>query len=102
MSVDDLISRVAASGLPLQGKLDELRTGFEADILPPDVVAVMHRVKDDLIASGQAARALKAGDQAPGFSLSDAEGKRVYSDEFLRKGALVLTFYWGSWCPYCA
>jgi hypothetical protein len=35
----------------------------------------MHRATDDLIASGAAERALKAGDRAPEFTLKDANGR---------------------------
>ena len=100
--VDELISRVAASGLSLQGRLEALRTGFETEILRPEAVAIMRRVTHDLIASGQASRALKAGDQMPRFALPNLDGKLVTSEELLARGALVLTFYWGLWCPYCA
>lgn len=51
--------------MSLQDKLDALKTKFETEMAPPDVVAVMHRVTDELIASGQAGRALHAGDRAP-------------------------------------
>ncbi|RTM15365.1 MAG: AhpC/TSA family protein [Bradyrhizobiaceae bacterium] len=87
--------------MPLQDKLDALKTKFETQMAPPEVVAVMHRVTDDLIASGQAARALKAGDRAPAFTLPDPEGKLVSSQDLLAKGPLVLTFYRGVWCPFC-
>jgi len=64
-------------------------------------VAVMHRVTDELIASGQAGRALHAGDRAPVFALPDPDGKLVSSQDLLARGPLVLTFYRGAWCPYC-
>jgi hypothetical protein len=87
--------------MALQDKLDALKTKFETEMAPPEVVAVMHRVTDELIASGQADRALHAGDRAPAFSLPDPDGKLVSSQELLAKGPLVLTFYRGAWCPFC-
>jgi peroxiredoxin len=87
--------------MSLQDKLDALKIEFETKMAPPAVVAVMHRVTDELIASGQAERALKAGDRAPEFALPDPEGKLVASRELLAKGPLVVTFYRGAWCPYC-
>ena len=101
MSPEETLASIARSGLPLQGKLDALRTEFETKMAPPEVVAVMHRVTDELIASGQAKRALKAGDQAPEFALPDPDGNLVSSKALLAKGPLVLTFYRGVWCPYC-
>jgi peroxiredoxin len=61
----------------------------------------MHRVTNELIASGQAGRALKAGDRAPAFTLPDPDHKLVSSADLLAKGPLVVTFYRGAWCPYC-
>jgi peroxiredoxin len=61
----------------------------------------MHRATDELIASGAAERALKAGDRAPEFTLKDADDRKVSSRELLAKGPLVVTFYRGIWCPYC-
>jgi peroxiredoxin len=87
--------------MPLQDKLDALKAKFETEMAPPEMVAVMHRVTDELIASGQAKRALKAGDRAPTFSLPDAEGRQMSSQDLLTKAPLVVTFYRGAWCPYC-
>jgi peroxiredoxin len=61
----------------------------------------MHRATAELIASGAAERALKAGDRAPEFTLKDADGRDMSSRELLAKGPLVVTFYRGIWCPYC-
>ena len=44
---------------------------------------------------------MKAGERAPSFRLPDTSGKIVRSDDLLRCGPMVLTFYRGSWCPYC-
>ena len=44
---------------------------------------------------------LKVGDQAPDFSLKNAVGKTVSLYELLKESRVVLTFYRGTWCPYC-
>lgn len=89
----------------LQAKLDAFKPDFEAG-KPPynvsrEVVETMHRATRELIASGAAARALKAGDKAPSFVLRDADGNTVSSRALLEKGPLVVSFYRGVWCPYC-
>ena len=61
----------------------------------------MQRATDELIESGQAQRAKKAGDVAPEFTLIDPDGKPVSSRELLARGPLVVSFYRGVWCPYC-
>jgi len=65
------------------------------------VVAGIHRATEDLIASGAAQRALKAGDEAPSFVLPDEDGHTTSSRDLLTRGPLVITFYRGAWCPYC-
>lgn len=87
--------------MSLQATLDAYKADFETNKAPPEVVAVMHRATADLVATGQAERALKAGDRAPAFSLSDPDGVTVSSADLLAQGPLVLTFYRGVWCPYC-
>jgi peroxiredoxin len=89
----------------LPERLAAFRANFEAGGPPwnaPDWIhAPMHRATDELIASGAAKGALKAGDLAPSFVLKDAEGREVSSAKLLSTGPLVLTFYRGFWCPYC-
>ncbi|MGN6093664.1 MAG: peroxiredoxin-like family protein [Luteibacter jiangsuensis] len=91
--------------MSLQDKLDAFKADFEAGKppynVPPSVIETMHRATAELKASGAAQRALKAGDKAPAFILDDADGNPVSSDDLLRKGPLVVTFYRGVWCPYC-
>lgn len=87
--------------MSLQEKLDALKADFEANKAPPEVVAIMRRATADLIATGQATRAVKSGDRAPAFALADADGKTWRSEELLARGPLAVTFYRGVWCPYC-
>src|SRR6476620_4973183 len=91
--------------MSLQEKLDAFKADFKAGKppfnAPPDIHPVMERATAELIASGQAGRAIKAGDRAPQFSLKDQDGNAVSSADLLAKGPLVVTFYRGVWCPYC-
>jgi peroxiredoxin len=91
--------------MSLQDKLDAFRADFKAGKppfnAPPEIHPVMERATAELIASGQASRAIKAGDRAPHISLKDQDGNDVSSAALLVKGPLVVTFYRGVWCPYC-
>jgi peroxiredoxin len=91
--------------MTLPEKLAAFRTNFEAGGPPYNasgwIHELMHRATDELIASGAAERALKAGDRAPEFTLKDVDGNEVSSRDLLAKGPLVVTFYRGVWCPYC-
>jgi peroxiredoxin len=91
--------------MSLQAKLDAFKADFEAGKppynVPYSVVETMHRATAELIESGAARRAKKAGDVAPSFSLKDPEGNVINSADLLKRGPLVLSFYRGVWCPYC-
>jgi peroxiredoxin len=91
--------------MSLQARLDAFKADFRAGKppynAPPEIHPIMERATDELIASGQAGRALKAGDRAPAFTLRDPNGVEVSSAGLLAKGPLVITFYRGVWCPYC-
>ncbi len=49
----------------------------------------------------QGADAIKLGQQAPNFELPNQEGQVTSLTALLEKGPAVVTFYRGSWCPYC-
>lgn len=91
--------------MTLQSKLDAFKADFEAGKppynVPYSVIETMRRATAELIASGAAGRALKAGDKAPAFILTDPDGRPVSSTDLLAKGPLVVSFYRGVWCPYC-
>ncbi len=46
--------------------------------------------------------ALRAGDLAPDFALPDMPHPQLRLSELLRDGPVVLKFYRGRWCPFCA
>ena len=91
--------------MSLQARLDAFKANFESGGPPFNAPAAVHapmrRATTELIASGAALQALKAGDMAPEFQLEDADGNLVSSAALLEDGPLVLTFYRGFWCPYC-
>jgi peroxiredoxin len=91
--------------MTLQEKLDAFKADFEAGKppynMPRSAIATMHRATAELVASGAAGKALRAGNNAPAFTLRDAEGHCVSSLTLLRKGPLVISFHRGVWCPHC-
>jgi peroxiredoxin len=91
--------------MSLQDRLDAFKADFKAGKppynAPPEIHPIMERATAELIESGQARRAIHAGDRAPQFRLNDQDGKEVSSEALLANGPLVVTFYRGVWCPYC-
>ncbi len=91
--------------MALQHRLDAFKADFISGrwLRQPtkEVLDTMSRATAELIATGQAQRAKRAGDVAPEFTLNDPDGKPVSSRELLARGPLVISFYRGVWCPYC-
>ncbi|NME69652.1 peroxiredoxin-like family protein [Flammeovirga aprica] len=86
--------------MELQESLSRLKEKIEGG-MPAEFVEIMHQATRDLEASGIGDGILKAGDKAPTFSLPNHNGEIVSSEELLKEGPLVITFYRGVWCPYC-
>ena len=84
----------------LRSKLEEKKANFELKADDNKKRAY----KEGLEAvenSGIVAAAKQVGDTAPAFTLTNAEGKPVALEDYLKKGPVVLTWYRGGWCPYC-
>lgn len=91
--------------MTLQARLDAFKADFKGGKppynAPPEIHPIMERATAALFASGQAERAIHAGDRAPAFVLRDQNDRTVSSAELLAQGPLIVTFYRGVWCPYC-
>lgn len=48
-----------------------------------------------------AKKSLQVGDKVPMFTLENATGKKIKLEQLLKQGGVVISFYRGSWCPYC-
>ncbi len=59
-----------------------------------EIVATLHR-------QGFMSGLLDVGQRFPNFMLPSAEGRLVALAEELRRGPVVLSFFRGSWCPFC-
>src|SRR3546814_13500657 len=85
--------------MSLQDRLDAFKADFKAGKppynAPPEIHPIMERATAELIATGQAGRAIKAGDPAPSFQLKDQDGNEVSSTDLLAQGPLLVTFYRG-------
>jgi hypothetical protein len=65
--------------------------------IPPETRSLMAADTERLKESGIEDNSLKAGDNAPSFTLPNAKGEQVSSSDLLAKGPLVLSFYRGGW-----
>ncbi|MDE3252677.1 MAG: AhpC/TSA family protein [Bacteroidota bacterium] len=53
------------------------------------------------VSAQNAPKGLNLNEKAPDFSARDQYGKNISLSNELKKGAVVLVFYRGQWCPYC-
>ena len=67
---------------------------------PPEAAAVPAD-SAPVTAEIAANRALNVGDRAPDFALPGVHGQTIRLSSLLEEGPVVLTFYRGTWCPYC-
>ncbi|NRR90798.1 AhpC/TSA family protein [Winogradskyella undariae] len=60
---------------------------------------------DDIITKAkefqQGKNAIKTGEKATDFKLPNPQGNLISLSNLIDKGPVVVTFYRGSWCPYC-
>ena len=71
------------------------------ELVPAAKLEPPRRAVQELLASGAAERALRVGDRAPAFVLTDTRGAEFILTDHLLNGPVVLVFYRGRWCPYC-
>ncbi len=85
----------------LQSRLDEFKKAFESGAppynAPHEAIEKMHRATAELKASGIEEQALKVGDRAPSFTLFNQHHVQVSSEDLLRQGPLVVSFFRGHW-----
>ncbi|SDS19982.1 Peroxiredoxin [Maribacter dokdonensis] len=67
----------------------------------PEFMKGVDEIIEEAKAFEKGKNALKVGEQAPNFELPDALGNQIKLSGLLENGAVVVTFYRGSWCPYC-
>ncbi len=85
----------------LQDQLDEI-TANTRTLVQPERLAIGDRAVEELLLSGVESKVLPLGAKAPSFELLDFTGKPVRSADLLSLGPLILSFFRGRWCPYCA
>ncbi|WP_017302916.1 peroxiredoxin-like family protein [Spirulina subsalsa] len=70
--------------------------------LPEEVMALFEQAGRELLTSGMAKQAIKTGDLMPTFTLPNGHQQLISSQNLLKAGPLVISFYRGGWCPYCS
>lgn len=84
----------------LQLELYKFKREFLAKI-PSEKAAIMQGATQALAKEFQNRRALRIDDEAPDFVLQNTDGQQISLYDKLNQGAVILSFYFGGWCPYC-
>ena len=85
----------------LQDQLDEI-TANTRHLVQQERLAIGERAIAELFETGIEDRILPVGATAPAFALNDATGRPVRSEDLIALGPLVVKFFRGRWCSYCA
>jgi peroxiredoxin len=85
----------------LQDQLDEI-TANTRHLVQQERLAIGERAIAELFDTGIEDRILPVGAISPAFALNDATGRPVRSEDLLALGPLVVKFFRGRWCSYCA
>lgn len=85
--------------MTLKEQLDAVAAAASATV-PPGTFETLDRAAVERRHSGLIQRALKIGQPAPSFNLP-AFGEPFDAARILARGPVILTFFQGTWCPYC-
>jgi len=69
--------------------------------IKPEILHVLKDFTYSLKTAGIEENVIQPGRKAPTFRLVNAMGFMVSLEDLLRHGSVVISFYRGSWCPYC-
>jgi hypothetical protein len=86
--------------MSLKAQLEACRREYEANAEPRAVDAVQRTIQA-LAETGIVAQAVKAGETAPLFELRCGRGGFIDLSDLLNRGPVVISFFWGDWCPFC-
>lgn len=87
--------------MTLEAQLAKMRETMAREI-PAEVREQMHVENEALRNSGMLEKAIKPGDPLPPFEMPNYTGETISSESLLAGGPLVISFFRGHWCPYCA
>lgn len=79
----------------------EARTAKSRENFDPERTAIYKKAAAAIAATDILETALGEGDEAPMFELPDAFGNVVALANLIEPGPAIVSFYRGSWCPFC-
>lgn len=80
-------------------QIKELNNDLSSKLPPETLLAFEESINE--LKKDYAGPLFTAGDVLPHFSLANIHNQLINSDTLLGNGKLIITFFRGSWCPYC-
>jgi len=68
----------------------------------PEFMKAVENLFESARKSGDGDNALALGQHAPEFELPNSNGECIALSSLISNGPVVVSFYRGSWCPYCS
>lgn len=84
----------------LANQIEQLNQSLSSQ-LPQEILEAFGKSIEDLKTKNIEENSIQIGEEMPEFSLLNASGDLINSNEILKNGKMILAFYRGSWCPYC-
>jgi peroxiredoxin len=102
-SFAEILEEVTESSRMMDAPLAERLKAVADEVakLSPEFTAIVDRMVWRLTASKVGENAPRPGETMPDFVLPSESGELVRLADLLEKGAVVLSFHRGHWCPYC-
>ena len=86
--------------MSLKQDIDQFLEGIKSK-LPAEILNSIEKSMEEVKNSVKGNTFLKVGDQAPSFILPNSYNKSIPLNFLLQKGPVIISFYRGSWCPFC-
>src|SRR5258705_4244168 len=86
--------------MSLKAQHEACRREYEANAEPRAVDAVQRKIQA-LAETGIVAQAVKACETVPLFELRCGRGGFIDLSDLLNRGPVIISFFWGDWCPFC-
>lgn len=86
--------------LTLREKIEAWSTEHAADF-PPEIQQLFAEKTEEILKSDILGNSIREGERSPDFTLPTTKGLAVNLNEQVHSGPVILSFYRGTWCPYC-
>jgi peroxiredoxin len=81
--------------------LNQIRSYLQKDGISEHRRSLLFKAINELNSSDIVDQTLKVGDMIPNFILPNAFGQPIELQKLLASGPVVISFFRGSWCPFC-